>query len=117
VLVVEDNADAADMLAETLRLSGFTVRVANDGEEGVSAAAEFSPEVVLVDIGLPKMDGYAVAGLLRTRVPDAKVVALSGYGGEEYRTRGQGAGFDAWLVKPVELDELLALLGSMDRKS
>jgi CheY-like chemotaxis protein/two-component sensor histidine kinase len=116
VLVVEDNSDAAEMLAETLRLSGFTVRVASDGEAGLAAALEFTPEVVLVDIGLPKMDGYAVAGELRMRLPDAKVVALSGYGGEEYRSRGHGAGFDAYLVKPIELDSLLAVLDSM-RKS
>ena len=116
VLVVEDNTDAAEMLAETLRLSGFTVRVASDGEAGLAAALEFTPEVVLVDIGLPKMDGYAVAGELRMRLPDAKVVALSGYGGEEYRSRGHGAGFDAYLVKPIELDSLLAVLDSM-RKS
>ena len=116
VLVIEDNTDAAEMLAETLRLSGFTVRVASDGEAGLAAALEFTPEVVLVDIGLPKMDGYAVAGELRMRLPGAKVVALSGYGGEEYRSRGHGAGFDAYLVKPIELDSLLAVLDSM-RKS
>ena len=116
MLVVEDNTDAAEMLAETLRLSGFTVRVASDGEAGLAAALEFTPEVVLVDIGLPKMDGYAVAAELRMRLPDAKVVALSGYGGEEYRSRGHGAGFDAYLVKPIELDSLLAVLESV-RKS
>ncbi len=76
VLVIEDNTDAAEMLAETLRLSGFTVRVASDGEARLAAALEFTPEVVLVDIGLPKMDGYAVAGELRMRLPDAKVVAF-----------------------------------------
>ena len=113
LLLVEDNADAAEMLAETLRLSGFTVRTASDGEEGLSAALEFLPQIILVDIGLPKMDGYAFAELLRARLPAVKMVALSGYGGEDYRSRGKGAGFDAWLVKPVELDELLGVLGSI----
>jgi signal transduction histidine kinase/CheY-like chemotaxis protein len=113
LLLVEDNADAAEMLAETLRLSGFTVRTAIDGEAGLSAALEFLPHIIVVDIGLPKMDGYAFAEQLRARLPAVKMVALSGYGGEEYQLRGKGAGFDAWLVKPVELEELLGVLGSI----
>lgn len=110
ILLIEDNADAADMLGEVLRLQGCSVRIARDGEQGIAAAAEFAPELVLVDIGLPKLDGYAVAKELRARMPFVRIIALSGYGGEEYRARGRSSGFDAYLVKPVELEDLLAVL-------
>ena len=110
VLVVEDNVDAAELLGEALRLSGCTVRIAHDGEAGLSAALEFLPDLVLLDIGLPRVDGYTVARTLREKLPAVRMVALSGYGGEEYRARSQAAGFDAHLVKPVELDELLTLV-------
>ena len=110
VLVVEDNVDAAELLAEALRMSGCTVRIANDGESGLAAALEFLPDLVLLDIGLPRTDGYAVARALRQRLPGTRMVALSGYGGEDFRARSREAGFDAHLVKPVELDELLKLV-------
>jgi signal transduction histidine kinase/CheY-like chemotaxis protein len=112
ILLVEDNRDAAEMLAEMLRLSGCQVWVANDGEEGVTKAQELKPEAVVLDIGLPRMDGYTLARKLRAFLPHARLIALSGYGGEEFRARSQHAGFDAYLVKPVELEELLALIGS-----
>ena len=112
VLLVEDNVDAAEMLGEMLSLSGYSVRIAGDGEAGIDAALDFHPEVVLVDIGLPRMDGYAVAERLRPALPGARLVALSGYGGEEYRQRGKRAGFDDYLIKPVEPRELLALLAA-----
>ena len=110
VLVVEDNADAAELLTEALRLSGCTVRVAHDGEAGLSAALEFRPDLILLDIGLPRVDGYTVARALRARLPGTRMVALSGYGGEDFRARSREAGFDAHLVKPVELDELMTLV-------
>ena len=110
VLVVEDNADAAELLAEALRMSGCTVRVEADGEAGLTAALEFLPDLVLLDIGLPRVDGYAVARTLRSRLPGTRMVALSGYGGDDFRARSEAAGFEAHLVKPVELDELLRLV-------
>jgi signal transduction histidine kinase len=112
VLVVDDNRDSVETLAEILRLDGFVVRVEGDGEAAVAAAREFAPEVVLLDIGLPKMDGYEVARELRKSLPSSFLVALSGYGGKEYRDRSAEAGFDSYLVKPVEIADLLAVIGN-----
>ena len=115
VLLVEDNSDSAEMLAEALRLGGFVVRVASDGEAGVAAAIDFDPEVILLDIGLPKRDGYSVARELRPRLPKTTIIAFSGYGDEAHRVRSREAGFDAHLVKPVELSELIPILASAQR--
>jgi two-component system CheB/CheR fusion protein len=112
VLIVDDNADAADSLAMYLRLLGQEVRVANDGKMALEIAGSFRPSIVLLDIGLPGMDGYEVAQHLR-RLPDANamlLVALSGYGQANDRLRSQQVGIDHHLVKPVEpsvLNELL----------
>jgi signal transduction histidine kinase len=117
VLVVEDNADAADSLALLLRATGYEVRVVGDGPAALEAAPGFRPDVVLLDIGLPKMDGYEVARRLR-RDPatgDVLLVALSGYGQDEDRRRSHAAGFDAHFVKPVELEKLQALLAGASR--
>jgi two-component system CheB/CheR fusion protein len=113
VLVVDDNVDAAESLAMLLRVEGHEVRTAHDGATALDAAQAYRPEVVLLDIGLPKMDGYEVAQRLR-RLPDSKsalVVALTGYGQEEDRRRAEEAGFDVHLVKPVDLAVLYSLLG------
>jgi CheY-like chemotaxis protein len=111
VLVVDDNADTARGLARLLRLHGYEVRVAHAGPEGIEAADEHRPEVVLLDIGLPGMDGYQVAGKLRQgQCPDALIIAITGYGQEEDRLRSKAAGFDHHLVKPVDIDALLTLL-------
>jgi PAS domain S-box-containing protein len=113
VLVVDDNADAAQSLALLLELDGHQVRVALDGPRALEAAQAEEPEVVLLDIGLPQMDGYEVARRLRARrgAGPAVLVALTGYGQEDDRRRSREAGFDYHLVKPVEpgaLRELLA---------
>ncbi len=112
VLVVDDNEDAAIMLAEALRTLGFEVRTAHDGPGAVALAGEFRPDVALLDIGLPMMDGYEVARRLREADSTAGVtlVALTGYGQESDRQRSEAAGFSAHLVKPVDLDELAKLL-------
>ncbi len=102
------------MLAEILRSNGFPVTVAGDGESGLAAALKSPPDLALLDIGLPRMDGFAVARQLRSQLPTTKLFALSGYGDEEHRRRSVEAGFDAHLVKPVELDDLLAILDSFD---
>jgi PAS domain S-box-containing protein len=112
ILVVEDSEDAAETLADLLRLWGHEVRVARDGRLGVEVAREFSPEVVLCDLGLPGMNGYQVAEEL-VRAPEtagACLVALSGYGSAEDRQRSRDAGFDLHLVKPVDPAELRRLL-------
>jgi CheY-like chemotaxis protein len=112
ILVVDDNADAAESLAMLLRVRGHEVRVALDGETALQAASTYRPEVVLLDIGLPRMDGYEVARRLRTEWGPEKalLVAVTGYGQEEDRRRSEEAGFDAHLVKPVDPDALHRLV-------
>jgi len=112
VLIVEDNKDAADSLAELLQIFGYQVRVAYSGTEGVDAAQLFHPEIVLCDIGLPGFDGYEVARRLRSNVLTAAVrlIAITGYGTDVDRQRVHEAGFDMHLVKPVDPDRLLTEL-------
>ena len=104
ILLVEDNADAREMLSAALRLQGHEVHVASDGPEGVSAALALEPDAALVDIGLPGFDGYEVARRIRagTRGQATRLVALTGYGQPEDRRRTLDAGFDDHLVKPVD---------------
>jgi signal transduction histidine kinase/CheY-like chemotaxis protein len=114
VLVVDDNYDAAAMLAEALTLYGHTVRMAHDGVEALRTAAEFRPDVALVDIGLPVVDGYELARQLAEH-PDLRgirLIAATGYGQEQDRDRSRNAGFIAHLVKPVDLEQLRVLLES-----
>jgi signal transduction histidine kinase/DNA-binding response OmpR family regulator len=114
VLVVDDNVDAAEGMALLLRLSGHEVRTAHDGPSALGAVDAFRPELVLLDIGLPRMDGYEVARRLRARPELAalRLVAITGYGQEEDRQRCKEAGFDQHLVKPVDPQVLQQLLGS-----
>jgi two-component system CheB/CheR fusion protein len=113
VLLVDDNRDAADSLALLLQASGHEVRTAHDGLAGLEAARAARPEVVLLDIGLPRMDGYEVARRLRAQLGhDVVLVALTGYGQADDRRRAREAGFNIHLVKPVDLDALERLLAS-----
>jgi CheY-like chemotaxis protein len=107
ILVVDDNVDAGDSLAMVLNLSGHTAEAVYDPLKALERAASFDPEVILLDIGLPGMDGYEVARRIRARGSTARLVALTGYGQSEDIRRTQAAGFDAHLVKPVELEHLL----------
>jgi PAS domain S-box-containing protein len=119
LLVVDDNRDAADSLAEMLRLQGHEVRVANDGPAGLELLEGYRPEMVFLDIGMPKMDGYEVARRLR-RVPGlehVRLAALTGWGQPEDRRRTAEAGFDHHLVKPVEPKTLDELLGNLPAPS
>jgi two-component system CheB/CheR fusion protein len=108
VLVVDDNGDAATGLARLLTMAGHEVRVAHAGPAGLEIARQFRPEVVLLDIGLPGMDGYAVAAEMRKRPETAQAVlaAVSGYGHAEAQRRSKAAGFDARLLKPVEYNAI-----------
>jgi CheY-like chemotaxis protein len=108
VLVVDDNLDAAEMLAEWLSAIGHSVRVAADGPTALEIASEFRPDVALLDIGLPVMDGYEVARRLRELPGCAKtrLIALTGYGQESDHDRSRRAGFEDHLVKPVDLDAI-----------
>jgi len=112
VLLVEDNLDAAESLGELLRIWGHEVTMAHDGAAALRAVPEARPEVVLLDIGLPGMDGYEVASRLRATpgLAGLRLIAVTGYGQESDRRRARLAGFDHHLVKPVDLDRLRALL-------
>jgi PAS domain S-box-containing protein len=111
-LVVDDNRDAADSLAMLLRTLGQRVAVAYDGSTAVTAAQTLRPDIVLLDIGLPDMDGYRVARALRSNPDTArtKIIAVTGYGQDEYRQKSREAGLDGHLVKPVDLAPLKDLL-------
>jgi signal transduction histidine kinase/ActR/RegA family two-component response regulator len=112
ILIVDDNVDAVDCLAHLLRLEGHTVATAHDGVSGLSEAGKFQPHVVLLDIGMPDMDGFQVAKELRASKPAKPmlIIALTGYGQPEDRARAEAAGFDELLTKPVNLDGLRAAL-------
>jgi CheY-like chemotaxis protein len=112
ILVVDDNEDSATSLAELLTLTGHETEVAYDGLEAVEAAARFRPDVVLLDIGLPKLNGYEAAQRIREQ-PWGKgmlLVALTGWGQDEDRQKSKDAGFDLHLVKPVDFATLTKLL-------
>jgi PAS domain S-box-containing protein len=115
VLVVDDNVDAAESLAMLLKFRGHEVRVAHDGQAAVPAVFDFHPDVVLLDLGLPGMNGYEVAREVRSRPEFAKLVlaAVTGYGQEEDRRRSREAGFDHHFVKPVDPKDLDSLLASV----
>jgi len=112
VLIVDDNQDAAAMLAELLQGFGLEVLLAYDGPAALQIAAALWPRIVLLDIGLPEMDGYEVARRLRTQSDgrDVLLIALTGYSDAAARQRSQAAGFDHHLVKPVNLGALLDLV-------
>ena len=114
VLVVDDNIDAAESLTELLQLCGFDVRAAHDGLTALATAAEWRPGVVLLDIGLPEMDGYEVARLIRTQpaLKDIVLVALTGYGQASDIERSTAAGFDHHLTKPADFDKIQGILTS-----
>jgi two-component system CheB/CheR fusion protein len=118
VLVVDDNADAATSLADLLAVIGHEVRVAHTGPAAIEAAATFRPEVLLLDIGLPGMDGYEVARRVRehSALKETLLVALTGYGQEEDRQRAAEAGFDHHLTKPVAWEELEKALGCLPER-
>jgi signal transduction histidine kinase len=115
LLVVDDNRDAADSLAMLLGGEGCAVTVAYDGETALTVALAQRPQLVLLDIGLPGMDGHAVAQAIRQRseLSPIRLVALTGYGQPADRERSQAAGFDAHLVKPVDLETLRRLLSEV----
>jgi CheY-like chemotaxis protein len=112
ILVVDDNEDSADSLGQLLELLGHEVRTAYDGEAGVAEAEGFRPDMVLMDIGMPRLNGYDAARRIREQ-PWGKgvvLIALTGWGQEGDRQRSQEAGFDAHLVKPVDPAALKKIL-------
>jgi CheY-like chemotaxis protein len=117
VLVVDDNVDAAHAMGYVLKLSGHDVTIAHDGPGALAAAAGKSPELVLLDIGLPGMDGYAVAARLRAAgLNGASIVAVTGYGQEEDLRRSNEAGFDHHLVKPVDAAMIRKIIAAVTER-
>jgi PAS domain S-box-containing protein len=122
VLVVDDNVDAAESTGMILRFSGHDVQVTYSGQSALEIALEYQPHVILLDIGLPEMDGYEIARRLRQRpqLKDVWLIALTGYGQDSDRQQSREAGFDYHLVKPVntqELEKLVAKLTKEQRSS
>ncbi|MGJ9417977.1 response regulator [Massilia sp. CMS3.1] len=109
VLVVDDNADAADMTAQLLQMYGLDVQVAYGGPEGLAAARANHPYVIFLDIGMPVMDGYQVAQAIRAdqTLRGVKLVALTAWGDEMSRKKVHAAGFDVHLTKPANIVELV----------
>ncbi|KQQ33875.1 histidine kinase [Duganella sp. Leaf126] len=109
VLIVDDNAQAADVASELLDLCGYQTAVAYGGQQGLQAAASFAPDVILLDLGMPGMDGFQLAAALRARPDfrDVALVAFSAWGDNFTRQRTRAAGFDQHLTKPASLDEIV----------
>jgi two-component system CheB/CheR fusion protein len=114
ILLVEDNRDVADSLALLLRAKGHEIQTAYDGPEALEAARAFRPDAVLLDIGLPTLDGLQVARRLRQEpgLEGVLLVAISGYGTEEDQRHSRESGCDAHLVKPVDPEVLLGVLAA-----
>ena len=112
VLVVDDNEDSADWLAMMLELMGHEVRTAHDGAAGVAVAGAFRPDLILMDIGMPILNGYEAAQHIRQKPwgREPFIVALTGWGSADDHRRTQDAGFDRHLVKPVDPAEIQKLL-------
>lgn len=115
ILVVEDNYDAREAMRALLELDGHAVEVAADGAQAVDMARAKHPDVALIDIGLPGLDGYEVARRIRaSAAPRPVLIALTGYSQPEDRQRATDAGFDAHLIKPVDPAELSRLLATLE---
>jgi signal transduction histidine kinase len=114
VMIVDDNRDAADSLSMLLQFEGRHTLCAYSGEQALEDVSAFDPQIVLLDIGLPGLDGYEVARRLKSLAPRVHVIALSGYAQLEDRQRSAAAGFDAHLVKPVDLDALKGVFARLE---
>jgi CheY-like chemotaxis protein len=112
VMIVDDNRDAAEMLAEILGSAGFTTLALLNAEALLDRLTEFQPDVILIDIGLPGVDGYELARRVRAQedYQDVRLIAITGYSQESDRQRALGAGFNDHLVKPVDMKHLESLL-------
>ena len=115
VLVVDDNRDGAEMLAEALMAKGYDTRVAHDAPTALRVAMDFAPSVAFLDIGLPVINGYELAGMLQgiPELAGLQLIAVTGYGQESDRRRTLEAGFQHHLVKPVEIEAIASLLAKL----
>lgn len=116
VLVVEDDDEIADALKRSLRMEGYDVAVTGDGDEGLSRARTFNPDLVLLDLGLPGIDGMEVARRLRDISSDVPILVVTARDAVDARVEGLDAGADDYLVKPFERDELLARIRALLRR-
>jgi DNA-binding response OmpR family regulator len=114
ILVVDDNRDGVASLALLLNMAGHETRTAFDGEEAVKVAEQFDPHIVLLDLGLPKLNGYDVCRRIRKQKQGMSIliVAVTGWGQDEDKMKSLDAGFDMHLVKPVEAEHLMAVLAA-----
>jgi DNA-binding response OmpR family regulator len=120
VLIVDDHADSADLLAIWLEQVGHETKTALDGVSGLTAALEFEPDVALLDLGLPPSDGYELARAIRARpeLATCRLIAVSGFDEQADRVRSTGAGFERHLTKPVDLAELVrAVRGEVSQEA
>lgn len=117
VLIIEDSVDAAAAIAKLLELSGFGVEIAHTGEAGLDMAERLSPDCVLLDLGLPDMEGSDVAVRLRSGDYQGSLIAVSGRSSHEVITEAKDSRFDHYLVKPLEFEKLQALLEGVREKS
>jgi CheY-like chemotaxis protein len=115
IMIVDDNEDAAEILAETLQFVGHDTQIAHDAPSALKSVSGFSPDVILLDIGLPGMDGYELARAIRSMADlnSPRLIALTGYGQDSDRRRAAEAGFDLHLVKPIDIDRLLAVIADL----
>jgi len=114
VLVADDDREAADVLADVMRTMGCDAQVAYDGDEAVTLARRFRPDLAILDLGMPRMNGYEAARRIRAepRATRMRIVALTGWGGPEDRRRAEEAGFDLHLLKPARIEDLEKLAQS-----
>jgi CheY-like chemotaxis protein len=117
ILIVDDNRDSTDSLVMLLRLMGNDTRTAYDGQQGVDVAGEFRPDVIMLDIDLPKLNGYEACQCIREQSwgKNAVLIAVTGWGQEEDRRLSREAGFDYHMVKPVDPQELMKLLADFQQ--
>ena len=115
VMVVDDNHDTADVLAAILKLSGHDVRSLYDGPSAIKTALEFLPHVILMDVGLPQLDGYEVAKKIRElpTIKDVVMVAVTGYAGTVDRVKSYQAGFNNHLAKPASVEDVQRILATV----
>jgi CheY-like chemotaxis protein/anti-sigma regulatory factor (Ser/Thr protein kinase) len=115
IVVADDNQDSAEMMRALLELDGHVVRVANDGVAAFDLVSSFDPSVAVLDIGMPRLDGYEVARRVRAQGRPVRLIAVTGWGQDADRQRAEAAGFDAHLTKPASPDELRRLLEGLGR--
>ena len=118
IVVVDDSHDAADSTAEMLSLMGYEIAVAYSGQEALQHCSKFSPDMMLIDIGMPEMNGNQLAELIRGHegCRETFLIAISGYHDENHKQLSKKAGFDLYLIKPVDPRELLATLEAQSKR-